>query len=80
MVLLFAGKWLPAISTGGNYNNSGNGQCQLLGVCQEDFVDGSFCRNQHFLVGVTCRNRVIPGLEFTLNALLQFYHSHPAFV
>ena len=64
----FAGKWLPAISTGGNYNNRGNCQCQLLAVVgflstMKIVVDGSFCRNQHFLVWITCRNRVIPGLE-----------------
>ena len=45
----------------------GNCQCQLLAVVgclstMKIVVDGSFCRNQHFLVGITCRNRVIPGL------------------
>ena len=33
---------------------------QWLGVCLSTMkfvVDGSLCHNQHFLVGITCRNR-----------------------
>ena len=51
------------------FQNSGSVcQCQLLAVVgclstMKIVVDASFCRNQHFLVGITCRNRVIPGLE-----------------